>query len=351
MKPASLAGLIVAGALAIGGGWYFGSATTPTQQRAIDAGALMFPDLAPKLRDAARIEVVNKGKTTVLNRAASGQWGIADRGGYRLQDSKLRAMLTSLTELRLIEARTADAEQYARLGVEDAESANAGSNRLRVLNAAGQPIVDVIVGHRRVRTQGKVPEQVYVRRPGEAQTWLAEGYLQADADPQLWLDRDVVNIEHKRVSGVVSTRGSDVLIFGQEDGKLVLTSPTDHPRLEDYKVEDVARALESLTFQDVRPDADAPGEEIGQAVFTLTDGMTVAARVLRADKDIWVRFAVTATEDKAKPDAERLAQRLGGWSYQVGSWKEKAFVPTIEDLKAAEKPEPEPEPTAEPAKP
>jgi hypothetical protein len=25
-----------------------------------------------------------------------------------------------------------------------------------------------------------------------------------------------------------------------------------------------------------------------------------------------------------------------GWSYQIGSWKEKSLVPTIEDLKAEE---------------
>ena len=36
--------------------------------------------------------------------------------------------------------------------------------------------------------------------------------------------------------------------------------------------------------------------------------------------------------------AQKLAARVKGWTYQVGAWKEKAFVPTLDDLKAEEKP-------------
>ncbi len=46
-------------------------------------------------------------------------WGLEDRGGYRVQPSKLRGMLTALTELRLVEPRTADPSQFSRLGLED----------------------------------------------------------------------------------------------------------------------------------------------------------------------------------------------------------------------------------------
>ena len=54
-----------------------------------------------------------------------------------------------------------------------------------VTDAAGKPILAVIVGHRRVRSQANVPEDVYVRRPNDNQSWLAEGSVQVDADPAL----------------------------------------------------------------------------------------------------------------------------------------------------------------------
>ena len=77
----------------------------------------MFPDLAPQLQDAARIEITHQDKTTAIARHGDA-WGLVDRGGYPVQASKLRGMLTALTELRLVEPRTTDpdAVQPARPG-------------------------------------------------------------------------------------------------------------------------------------------------------------------------------------------------------------------------------------------
>ncbi len=334
MTPRTLSVLVIFGAVAMGGGWYYGTATKPAQQVAVDAGTLMFPNLAPRLKDAARIEIVSQGKTTTLT-LADGRWGLADRGGYPVIDTKLRGMLTALTELRLLEPRTSDAEQLRRLGLEEPDAKDSKSSLLRLLDGSGKPILAVITGHRRVRTQGKVAEQIYVRRPGETQAWLAEGALQVDADPQLWLDRDVLNIDNKRIAGAVITRDGQTLTFGRKDDKLGVTDPADHPPLDDYRVEDVGRAFEHLTFQDVQPNSAPVGAEIGRGIFTTTDGLTIAATVFKAEKDILARFAVTG-EDKAKDEAQTLAARLGNWTYQLGAWKEKALVPTLAELKKAE---------------
>ena len=104
MRPRTIAVLVVIGILAIAGGWYFGAAQQPTEQQAYNGGRLMFPDLASMLLDAARIESVHHGKTTTLARHGD-MWGLLDRGGYPVQSSKLRGMLTGLTELRLVEQR------------------------------------------------------------------------------------------------------------------------------------------------------------------------------------------------------------------------------------------------------
>jgi Domain of unknown function (DUF4340) len=367
MTPRTLIVLVVLGVVAIAGGWYFGIDTLPTNQRSADSGQLMFPDLAPRLQQATKIEVVHQGKHLVIEkREAAGHvhWGLADRGGYPVQETKLRAMLTALTELRLVEQRTADPAQFATLGVEDPNAKDSNSNLLSVLDGSGKPLLALIVGHRRVRTGGNVPEEVYVRRPNENQSWLAEGSLEVDADPQLWLDRDIMNIDHSRIAKVVVTHGNETLQFARANDKLALNAPADHPALDDYKLQDVSRALELLTFEDVHPDAAAPGEQIGQSVFSTSDGLTVTASVYRsapaaaakpdatvkpeaavtpaADHDVLARFSVTG-EDKAKAEADRLQARLAGWTYQLGAWKQKALMPSIEDLKA-----PAPEKTAAP---
>ncbi len=332
MKPRTLGILVVIGILAIAGGWYFGTARQPVERQAYNSGKLMFPDLAPKLRDATRIEIVHQGRTTALGKHGD-TWGLEDRGGYVVQPGKLRGMLTALTELRLVEPRTTDPEQFNRLGLEDPNGKTATSNLLRVLDGSGKPIVALIVGHRRVRTQGNVPEQVYVRRPDDNQTWLAEGSLQADADPQLWLDRDIMNIDHARIAAVAVEHGDEKLEFARDGQKLVMKAPAEHPPLDDYKLDDVDRGLELLTFQDVQTDKEPVGDKIGESVYTTSDGLTVTATVFKGGKDIWARFSVTGN-DKAKDEADKLSARLTGWTYQLGAWKQKALVPSLDDLKA-----------------
>ncbi|MBN8927649.1 MAG: DUF4340 domain-containing protein, partial [Rhodospirillales bacterium] len=329
----TLAILVACGVVALAGGWYFGVATTPHEQVAVDAGKLMFPDLAPRLQHATKVEVEHQGKTMEIDKRPDGTWGLADRAGYRVQEPKLRGMLTALTELRLVEPRTSDPAQFPRLGVEDPASPTSNSNLLRVLDSAGKPLVAVIVGHRRVRTQGNVPDQVYVRRPDQDQTWLAEGSLQVDAEPTLWFDRDVMNIDHARIATVVAQHGADTIELARQGDKITVVKPADHGKLESYRVEDVSRALELLAFQDVQPDTAPVGPESGRAVFTTTDGLALTATVYQGDKDIWVRFAV-AGDGAAKAEADRLRSRLAGWTFQFGSWKEKALVPRLADLEA-----------------
>jgi hypothetical protein len=326
--------LAVLGVVVLAGGWYFGPGANSGSRVVVPAGTLVFPGLAGKLQAATMVEISNKGKTLRIARGKE-FWGLADRGGYKVQQDKLREMLTGLTELRIIEPRTADPAQYDRLGVGDPNVANSTANLLRVLDASGAPMAELITGHRRVRTAGNLPETLYIRRPGEAQSWLAEGRVQVDADPQLWFERDIVNIPLDRVASVVLRRGDAVLNFAKIDGKPALIQVPDQPKLDDYKLEDVFRALAQLTLTDVAEAAKAPGEKIGDAVYTLNDGVRITVTVARADKDIWIQLAAAGDGDAAKP-AAALQAGFAGWAFQLGAWKEKSFLPVMDDLKAEE---------------
>lgn len=335
MSPKQTLLLALAGVIVLGGGWYASRTAAPPRTEVV-AGALMFPDLAPGLQGAARIEVTNKGKTLVIARQGD-VWGVADRGGYPVLAAKLREMLTGLTELRLVEPRTSDPAQFARIGLDDPAKPESTATLLRVLDGAGKAIVEVVTGHRRMRTQGNVPESIYVRRPGENRSFLAEGRLAIDADAAQWLDRDILNIANSRLASATVTRGEAVLEFARADGKFSLRGPENAGPLDEFKVEEVSRALETLAFTEVKEGKDTPGEKIGTGRFVTTDGLSVTATVFRSRGDIWAQFEVTGT-DAVKAEADKLSARLRGWAYQLGSWKEKALAPALEDLKAAPPP-------------
>jgi hypothetical protein len=349
MSQTRLLALVLAAVLVVAGGWYFGTATQPVERTSIDNGKLMFPGLTAKLKDARRIEITNKGNITVIE-LKNGVWGAADRGDYPVQETKLRGLLTGLTELRLAEPRTTDPAEFSRLGLEDPTKDTHGTaSLLRVLDADGKPIVSLIVGHRRTRSQGDAPEEVYVRRPDDNQSWLAEGTVQADADPQVWLNRDIMNISHTLLTKVVSTKGGATIELTRDGDKLKVTQPAEYPKLEDYKVDDVDRALENLTFQDVRPVNEPIGDKIGEAVFSTSDGLDITVTLYHLGKDSWTRFAVAAT-DHGKPEADRLNKKLANWAFETGTWKDAALVPSLDDLKAPP-PKPAQPPPAEAPKP
>jgi Domain of unknown function (DUF4340) len=333
MSQTRLLILVLAAIVALAGGWYFGTATEPIEQVAMNSGKLMFPGLVDKLKDARKIEITNQGKTTVIA-LKNGVWGLAERDDYPVLDSKLHGMLTALTELRLVAPRTSNRDEFRRLGLENPTKDKTGTaNLLRILDKTGTPILSLITGHRRVRARGDLPAQLYVRRPGVNRTWLAEGGLDVESDPQVWLDRNVMNIAANKIIKVVSTRGDTTIALARDGKVLKVVSPATTPKLADYRLDDVAHALEYLTFEDVKR-ADKPlGVLAGSAVFTTVDGLEIHVTVHHLDKDSWSRFTVVAP-DRGKAEADRLNKKLTGWAFETGAWKDKSLIPALTDLEA-----------------
>ena len=303
------------------------------------AANLAFPGLATRLADAARIEI--RKQDTVLTLLRQGEaWVLPGKGSYPVRPERVRELLVGLTELRLVEARTADPGQHDRLGVDDPSRAGSTGLLLRVLGAGDQPIAELVIGRRRVRTQGNVPESVYVRRPTESQAWLAEGRLPADSDAQLWLDRDIANIAADRIRRVTVRRGGEpelVLARGDEaEAKLRLEQPIDPRPLDEVSLDEIGRSFEFLTFLDVKPAAETPGTALGETRFDLIDGMAVTVAPSHDGETVWIRLAAEG------PGSEPLNARWRPWAYQVGVWKEKAFIPRFEDLLPRAAPPPQP---------
>jgi hypothetical protein len=295
------------------------------------ATPLAFPGLAPRLANAQRIEVARHDGTLTIRRGAGDVWVLPAKADHPVRPERVRELLVGLTELRLTEPRTANPEMLERLGVEDPTRPGATSALLRVLDANDAPIAELVVGRRRMRVQGNVPESVYVRRPADNQAWLAEGRLPLDADPNLWIDRDIANIARERIRAATIHRageGTLVLRRGRDlDAALAVIEPAETPELDEISVDEIARAFEFLTFLDVRAAADMPGDWLGEAEFELTDNLRIAVAARKDGENLWVRLSA-----RGDAEAERLDARWRGWAYQVGQWKEKAFLPRLEDL-------------------
>jgi hypothetical protein len=348
MRPRTTLILCVAGAVVLGAGIYVGSSQPGGVTQTIAMGRLAFPHLASRLQNAAKIELVHGGATLTIEKKGD-RWVSANNGGYPVQADKLHGLLAGLTELRLMEQRTADPALLGRLGLDDPQKKGSTAVLLRVLDTGGKPIAALVLGHRRVNAQGDLPEQVYVRFPDGNQSWLAEGRVDAETDPANWLNREIADIDSKSIASATVTRGEQQLSLARQNGQVVLTAPADHGKLDQGKLDDVFHAYESLTFTNVKPAAEMPGQPIGQSVFTTSDGLKVEAVLNKAGNDVWARFSASG-DGKAKPEADRMNARTQGWAYDLMAWKEQALAPTLKQLEQ-DRPEPKspPAPAAAPA--
>ena len=107
---------------------------------------------------------------------------------------------------------------------------------------------------------------------------------------------------------------------------MLLTTPPEAATPNTGALDEVARGLEYLTFIDALPEAQDHGTPLGEARFELTGGLTIQIRCSRLDQFLFIRLTAEGME------AERWNARWQGWAYQLGIWKEKAFLPTLEEL-------------------
>jgi len=339
MRRRGLAALAVAGGASIGAALVLAPQPAPPTGT---GGTLAFPGLAGHLAQAASLEIRRNEGTLVIRRAGD-RWILPERNDYPIRDSRLRELLTGLTELRLTESRGGSPENFARLGVDDPATPGSTASQLRLLDAEGRVLLDVTLGRRRMRTQGNVPETVYLRRGAEPEAWLAEGRIPIEADAASWMDRDVANFPAERVRRVVVSRaGAPPLTLTRNGATLALTDPPDPPQIDRTALDDVARAFEYLTFMDALPEAQTPGEAQGQARFELSDDLVINVWGSRFEQFLFIRLQAEgqgagqgANQSAGQVEAQVLNARWGGWAYQVGIWKEKAFLPRLEELTGA----------------
>ncbi|MCS6931771.1 MAG: DUF4340 domain-containing protein [Acetobacteraceae bacterium] len=348
MSPARVLALSVAAAAAIGAAVLF--APDRTAPPPLDQHVAAFPGLAERLARAATIEVARHDGRTTLRRDGE-RWTIAERGGYPARPERVRELLVGLAELRLTEPRTANPDLLPRLGVEDPLQPGATGTLLRVLDGSGAPLAELVIGRRRVRTGGNLPETAYVRRPGEPQAWLAEGRIPADHDPNLWLPREIASLPRERFREAVIIRpGAEPFAVRRgpdPDGELSLDPLPEGAEADPDHLASVARAFEALTLTDVRPEAEASGQPAGEGRWTFTDGLVIHVRLRRDGQTLWLLPRAEGGEE-----ASRLDARWRGFAFQIGSWQEETFSPEHATMFRAapprDAPGPDPAPPAPP---
>ncbi|GAB4350692.1 MAG: hypothetical protein Kow0073_05260 [Immundisolibacter sp.] len=304
--------------------------------------APLFPRLPEQAASVRRIEIVSaSGRVTLHGRDAA--WRVAEKHDFPASTAKVRALLEGLAGLVLIEPRTADPTRHAALDLNLPDAPDGRGVLVRVLGENGAALAQVLLGKPRAAA-GQGPRQLYLRLPDDDQTWLAEGGVDVQRTPQLWLREDVMDLPQARVRRVrvEHPKQAPLLIARAAPGEdFALQAVPDDRRPRASGVGAAAYGLQHLPLQNVFKPDEVAGDwaDAVQATFDTFDGLSVTASVLQIRAVPHVRLAATvaadATADQrqtAAARAERINKELADWVFVVPPHTAASFTPQLEDL-------------------
>jgi len=372
MKKSTVIALLVLSAGVTAIAWKVRAGRSEHAAQAASTRTALFPELAGSVNEITRIELARADKRVELAKSGS-EWGLASRGGYPVDFGKVRQLILGLAELEPFEAKTANPGLYSKLGVEDPALPEAKSALVRLLRADGSAAAELIVGN----TGYAGRPTVYVRKPGEAQSYLCTGQLGVDPEPRNWIVPDVLKLDAARTRAVevVAADGSTLRIerdsAGQQDFR-VQDVPPGRELSYPGAASGLGSALNWISVDDVAPRATIDfGTGASTASFHCFDGLLVRAHSVERDGKTWVAFdferedvagpplppaepasapapaegETPASETAAEPSAlaqktpeevqkevEQLRAQHAAWAYALPSWKASALRTSLESL-------------------
>jgi hypothetical protein len=344
------------------------------------AGAKFVPDLQSALNDIDKVTIVKAGGATVatLERHADG-WVVAERGDYPADVGKLRKNLVALAEASILEDKTANPDNYERLGVQDIDKDSAKGVAVS-LAAAKRQLPTLIVG------DADGTKYRYVRRAGEAQSFLIDRDPDFPRNTPQWLAQTIVDVRSDRVQKVViqHTDGETVTIEKPDRKAMnfdVQGVPAGRELLYPGVANVIGNSLRELNLQDVAiADSSPAPPPMAHVEFLTFDGLVVDVDGVKDGDKNWItltakfdpdqakRFAPGAAaagadgkpgtaDDQAKPaggeaskaagdsqaskpasppdvsqEAEQINQRVGKWRYQIATFQYDQMTRRMSDL-------------------
>jgi hypothetical protein len=297
-------------------------------------GQSAFPALAARLGDVASVTVSRAGTTMTLIRDGD-NWLVAEKGNYPANTAKISQIVRAMADLTLVEPKTQNPDLYPRLEVED--PGNGKSTVVAVKDKSGGDLAQAIVGKRRYDRLGAGNDGVYLRKPGEAQSWLARGTLDPSGDAASWLDRQIIDISEKKIAKVTLTQadGSKLVISrsAPEAKFAVEDAPADAKFKGETATSGPATALETLDLDDVKPAGElpVPDKNVVTASFTTFDGLTVDLRLMERDKADWIAISA-AGSGPAEANAKKIEDKVSHWTYAIPAYKANLLKTKLADL-------------------
>lgn len=326
MSPRTISILLVMAILSTAAAVY-GVSTRVSYQKTNFQGQRLFPALLDDAKTAQEMVVTQNGLTLTLVRNGD-KWSLKESGNYPVHGNLVSKVIFSLANMELLEARTDKPSRYDALDLGDPDKKGTKSQHVTLKDGAGKVLADLIVGRANFFLPETTTGGMYVRRPGEQQTWLVRGLVDFGGEPRSWLVREIIDIKPERISHVDVTQpdGEKLIVVPKpgEKGEFAFENMPEGMKLKsEFAPRNIAALLSSFVLNDARRAGDVtldPAQAI-VADFMTNDGIHVVLHLWQADKQHYMTLEAAYVGDKPDSDAAKqaatAAERTKGWVYII----------------------------------
>lgn len=310
-----------------------------------DVAGRMLPGLLDRLDEVAAVRIEDaEGQIDVVR--LDGAWQLPGHDSYPARAEAVKTLLVDLARMEKVEAKTDDPDLYGRLKLADREVDGSRATLVALLGEDGQPIERLLIG-KRATVLGE-EGGVFVRRPDEDRCWLATGTLQPDPSVRDWAERDLINLEEKRLARVMVTpaEGRPFTLrraSPEAEGFALEDLPEGRTQKGDHILTPVARVLTDAKLDDVAPESavDLDPATTVRAEFETFEGLLVELALSRergeGETPQWARITVTPPEglpQELAAQASRWQGRTQGRLFRLPGFKTAPLDKSFEDLLA-----------------
>lgn len=211
------------------------------------------------INNIKKIKIAFNGENITLLKNHESQWEVVEKYNYPASEPKVKELVFDLANLKIIEAKTSKAENFAMLNVEDV-SVNKNTTSIALLNQNDQEIDSIYIGQREFVASKNADAQfhIFVRKPKENQVWLVAGKLSESLSfkdlvkqPIFAVDLDnFLQLELKKTS--FSSRGVIKIVKDPTTKELkLLEVPPRYKVKEQYIIDNIVQQFRYLNYDDV----------------------------------------------------------------------------------------------------
>ena len=339
----SLRSLIILALVVIGGGVAYYFTALESEKEVSVEDTQLIPDLAQNLGLVTKLAIHGAAHQLLAEVQKSEHgWIVGNRYDYEADIAVVREVFNDMAKARLIEKKTANPENYSKIGVEDISHADAQGVQFTITGLP-EP-VRVIAGKK-----GNLQGTQFIRRVGDAQSWLLDRRLRLDREAAWWLRKDILDIPPEDIESIRirHTDGNELAIVNvsRESFEFALDQPVpDGMQVSESELYQVANALSSLQLRDVVSLQSVKGEILPSTITTFRtyDGLRVDARTFSIGKKTYIRLSLELEPASAEGSqqvssvraglVEALESKVARWAFELPTVTQDAMTKRLEDI-------------------